>query len=245
MNQLTYMFKSLPSVTKNIIIINVIVWAFMALCGSSMENRLIQYCGLHYWDAPDFNPAQLVTYMFLHGGFVHMFFNMFTLFFFGGILERTLGSRRYLFYYITCGLGAGLVQELVWTLTWQSSMADMLAPYNGMDVGTMKEVIQYQYALGKDLSFLNSMITIGASGAVFGLLLAFAMIYPDMPMYLMFIPVPVKAKWMVLGYGVIELWLALSQPGSTVAHFAHLGGMLFGVLLILYWRHKGEINRRF
>lgn len=243
MNAFGINFRDIPPVTKNLIIINTIVWVFMALCGPSIEAKMMKFCALHYFTATDFNAVQLFTYMFLHGGFFHLFFNMFTLFMFGVMLERSFGSPRFLFYYLTCGVGAGLVQELVWALTWENTWASVLANYNGVDIYTMREAISQALAHGQDLPFLNQMTTVGASGAIFGVLLAFAMIYPNLPTYIMFIPVPVKAKWMVLGYGAIELLLAFSQPGSTIAHFAHLGGMIFGFLLILYWKRRGEIHR--
>lgn len=243
MSQLQYMFRNLPPVTKNLIIINVVVWLAGFIGGHGFEDTLVRFCGLHYFSASDFNAAQIVTYMFLHGGFFHLFFNMFTLFMFGGLLERSLGSSRYLFYYVTCGIGAALVQEGVWALTWEDTWAREFAAQMNVAPDVVRTEINDLIAQGQDLPFLNYMITVGASGAIFGVLLAFGMLYPNLPTYIMFIPVPVKAKWMVLGYGVIELWLALSQPGSTIAHFAHLGGMLFGVLLILYWKHRGEIHR--
>ena len=115
----------------------------------------------------------------------------------------------------------------------------MLANLNGVSVDYMTQVVNETIAAGKDLPFLNSMLTIGASGGVFGILLAFGMLFPNMPLYLMFIPVPVKAKWMVIGYGLIELMFGVSGIMSSVAHFAHLGGMLFGFVVLLYWKKKG------
>lgn len=239
------MVRNMPPVTKNLIIINTIIWLFGFLTGGKIENALMQYGALHYFTASDFNAVQLFTYMFLHGSFVHLFFNMFTLFMFGSILEHAFGSKRFLIYYVSCGIGAALVQEGVWALTWLNTWADTLAQVNGVDSATMKTLIEQAMATGQPLPFLNSMITIGASGAIFGVLLAFGMIFPNLPTYIMFVPYPIKAKYMVLGYGAIELILALSVPGSTIAHFAHLGGMIFGLLLILYWKKKGEINVRY
>lgn len=236
------MWRNCPPVTKNLIIINFIIWIFMQLCGQSVSLFIENHLALHYFSASFFNGVQLITYMFLHAGFMHVFFNMFTLFMFGIAMERSMGSLRFLFYYLTCGIGAALVQEGVWALTWMDSWSSTLAAYNHVDVATMRASIEQAMALGQELPFLNSMMTIGASGAVFGVLLAFGMIYPNIPTYLFFIPYPIKAKWLVLGYGAIELLLALSVPGSTVAHFAHLGGMIFGFFLILYWKKKGDIH---
>ncbi|MDE6460377.1 MAG: rhomboid family intramembrane serine protease, partial [Paramuribaculum sp.] len=160
-------------------------------------------------------------------------------FMFGVTLERVLRSERFLFYYISCGIGAALVQEIVWGLTWKEIFVPMLANMNGVSFDTIREVLNEAVASGQELPFLNSLLTVGASGAIYGVLLAFGMIFPNMPLYIMFIPVPIKAKWMVIGYGAIELLIGLSQATDGVAHFAHLGGMLFGFLMIFYWKKKG------
>ena len=233
--------NSIPTVTKNLLIINILMWvATLALGGMFDFNK---YLGLHYWEASDFNVVQIFTYMFMHANFQHLFFNMFSLFMFGIILERALGPKRYLFYYLSCGIGAALVQELVWTFTWQ----DMLQLSNSDGFVALTGADAVEYALRHDMldGFFNMIVTIGASGAVFGLLLAFAMLFPNMPMYLFFIPIPIKAKWMVIGYGVIELMFGVTGAQSTVAHFAHLGGMLFGFFVIWYWKKKGVVGGGF
>ncbi len=230
-------FSNIPPVTKNLIIINFIIWLFMMVAGSKID--LVALGGLHYFKASDFNPVQLLTYMFMHSttDFAHILFNMFTLFMFGITLERVLGSARYLFYYLSCGIGAALVQELVWALTWEDMFVKMLANANANGVGfdTMRLAIQ-------QAMFLNYLVTVGASGAIYGVLLAFGMIFPNMPLYIMFIPVPIKAKWMVIGYGVIELLIGLSNASDGMAHFAHLGGMIFGFLMIYIWKKQGVIH---
>ncbi len=230
-------FSNIPPVTKNLITINFIIWLFMMVAGSKID--LVALGGLHYFKASDFNPVQLLTYMFMHSttDFAHILFNMFTLFMFGITLERVLGSARYLFYYLSCGIGAALVQELVWALTWEDMFVKMLANANANGVGfdTMRLAIQ-------QAMFLNYLVTVGASGAIYGVLLAFGMIFPNMPLYIMFIPVPIKAKWMVIGYGVIELLIGLSNASDGVAHFAHLGGMIFGFLMIYIWKKQGVIH---
>lgn len=234
-------FSAIPAVTKNLLVINFIMWvATWALAGKFDFDR---YLGLHYWEASYFNVAQFITYMFMHANFTHLFFNMFSLFMFGIILERALGPKRYLFYYISCGIGAALVQELVWTLTWESTLK--LANNDGFVVMQGAEAIEY--ALRNDMlnGFFNMFVTVGASGAVFGLLLAFAMLFPNMPMYLFFIPIPIKAKWMVLGYGALELAFGVTGAASPVAHFAHLGGMIFGFFIIWYWKKKGVVGGGF
>lgn len=246
-------WRSMPPVTKNLIIINVIIWIAMCVFSHGLTERVIQFAGLHYWKGDDFNVAQLFTYMFLHdtGSFTHLFFNMFTLFMFGVTLERVLGGKRFLFYYLTCGIGAAVIQELVWMLTAESMAIKVMANAFGVGYEQMAEAVQRVDmglsvgAVKENLNYFynNFLVTIGASGAIYGVLLAFGMLFPNLPLYLMFIPVPIKAKWMVLGYGVIELVLGLSAANDGVAHFAHLGGMLFGILLILYWKRHGVIGR--
>ncbi len=236
-------FANVPPVTKNLIIINFIVWLAM-MVSPKLSMLATQYGALHFFKASDFNPAQLLTYMFMHStsDFAHILFNMFTLFMFGITLERVLGSPRYLFYYISCGIGAAIVQEIVWAFTWQDIFVKPLANLNGTTFDAMREAIASATAQGLELPFLNQLLTVGASGAIYGVLLAFGMIFPNMPLYIMFIPVPVKAKWMVIGYGAIELLIGLSHATDGVAHFAHLGGMIFGFIMILIWKRQGIIH---
>lgn len=236
----------MPPVTKNLIIINLIVWLAMFILPSRLGVSLESFGGLHYFTAPDFNPAQLLTYMFMHdtGGFAHIFFNMFTLFMFGMTIERALGSQRFLFYYISCGVGAALIQELTWALTWENTFVRLFANQNHIDFPEAREFMAT--ALGHNFTsqFLNSFITVGASGAIYGILLAFGMLFPNQTVYLYF-AIPVKAKWMVIGWGAIELLIGLSEAAGKpdgIAHFAHLGGMIFGFLIILYWKKKGTFN---
>lgn len=244
-------FSQMPPVTKNLIIINIIVWLAMFVLPSRLGAGLEQYGGLHYFSASDFNPVQLITYMFMHStrSVAHIFFNMFSLFMFGIALERTLGSARFLFYYISCGIGAGLIQELAWALTWEDSFVRTLANLNHVDFPEMREYLHHAMTTAegsRQISMmLNSLITIGASGAIYGVLLAFGMLFPNAPLYLFFIPVPIKAKWMVIGMGAIELLTGMSEAAGTsdgIAHFAHLGGMIFGFLIILYWKKHGTFG---
>lgn len=234
-------FSALPPVTKNLVIINALVW-FAAFLFHNVSEFVVRYCALHYIEASDFNAVQLVTYMFLQLNFTHLFFNMFSLFIFGQVLERVWGSKRFLFYYISTGIGAAIVQEVVWafTITDGLSLIDQVTQQVSL---TGAEALQYAQAHGMDLSrFYNSNVTLGASGAVFGVLLAFGMMFPNVPMYIMFIPVPIKAKYMVIGYGVIELFLGVGGLQQGVAHFAHLGGMLFGIIILLVWKKKGILG---
>ena len=183
---------------------------------------LVQYLGLHYIGASDFRPYQFVTYMFMHGSFSHLFFNMFALWMFGNTIENAWGSKRFLIFYFVCGIGAGLVQELVQYIQFVTTLQE----YTNVRISAYQTIPMSQY--------LNMMTTVGASGAVYGILLAFGMTWPNSRIYIYF-AIPIKAKWFVIIYGVIELLSGLSNS-DNVAHFAHLGGMLFGLALILYWR---------
>ena len=176
-------FSNIPPVTKSLIIINFIIWLAMMI-SPRLNIILTDYCALHFYKASDFNVAQLFTYMFMHStrDFAHILFNMFTLFMFGVTLERVLRSERFLFYYISCGIGAALVQEIVWGLTWKEIFVPMLANMNGVSFDTIREVLNEAVASGQELPFLNSLLTVGASGAIYGVLLAFGMIFPKMPL---------------------------------------------------------------
>lgn len=249
MNSRGSIFGQMPPVTKNLIIINLIVWLAMFVLPSRIGMSLETLGGLHYFKAADFNPIQFVTYMFMHSteSFAHIFFNMFTLWMFGMTLERTFGSARFLFYYMSCGIGAGLIQELTWMLTWENTLTPIVANSNGMDFPEARALLQNPALQGQLSQVLNMFITIGASGAIYGILLAFGMMYPNAPIFLFFVPVPIKAKWMVTGMIVIELLIGLSEARGAsdgIAHFAHLGGMIFGFLIIYYWKKKGTFNGR-
>ena len=212
----------MPTVTKNLLIINV-----LCFLGAMVARRygvdLNDMLGLHFFLASDFNPAQLITYMFMHANFQHIFFNMFAVWMFGRTLEMVWGPKRFLFYYILCGIGAGLIQEVVYYL----EMINLLQ-YNGMVEMGIKAIPN---------EYLNLLTTVGASGAVYAILLAFGMLFPNSEMFIFPLPMPIKAKYFVIGYAVLELVLGITGRDG-IAHFAHLGGMLFGLILIIYWRKK-------
>lgn len=211
-------FSFLPPVVKNLLILNVLFF----LADISLQTRgidLTQWLGLHYITAQDFYPWQFITYMFMHGNFSHLFFNMFALWMFGYALENHWGSKRFLVYYLITGVGAALIQTGVLALE-----------IRGMTQGLPPFAAQH---------YINQIVTVGASGAVYGILLAFGMCFPNVPIFLYFF-FPIKAKWFVIIYGVIELFAGIGGTADGVAHFAHLGGMIFGLLLILYWRKHGS-----
>ena len=236
----------IPIVTKNILIINLLVWGACYVLGRSGFN-LSGILGLYFPGSQGFYLFQTITYMFTHVALPHIFFNMFAVFMFGGSLENLWGPKKYLTFYMVTGIGAGLIQLLVCYLRITSISS-------GLPEGAMEYIQSEGYNLlqtgrnytdpaMENLNLLFNIPTIGASGSVFGLLLAFGMLFPNAPIYLMFIPIPIKAKYFVAGYGLIELYLGVAnRTGDNVAHFAHLGGMIFGILLILYWKKKRKQN---
>lgn len=187
--------------------------------------NLNSLCGLHFFMASDFHLYQLITYMFMHGGWEHIILNMFMLWMFGSVMERVWGPKRYIFYYLFCGIGAGLMQEIA-----QFVQFYIIASDAGFSFSMLSQVAAANDAV------LGQWTTVGASGALYALLLAFGMMFPDERMFIIPIPIPIKAKWMVMGSIVVELFSALASPGSQVAHLAHLGGMIFGFFLIRYWQ---------
>lgn len=224
--------NNIPTITKNLLIVNVVVFLATYLfrnMGVDLNNVL----GLHFFLAPDFHIYQLFTYMFAHGGFSHIFFNMFALWMFGCIVERTWGPKKFLTYYIVCGVGAGLFQELAQFAQFYLIASEHLPHF------TLAQTMKVADA---SAAGLNLWPTVGASGAVYGILLAFGMLYPEERIFIFPLPVPIKAKWFVMGYAAIELFMAYSSTGDGVAHLAHLGGMVFGFFLIRYWRRHPDIR---
>ena len=215
--------RNIPVVTKNLLIINILVFiATYVVRGMNID--LNDILGLHFFLASDFRIWQFFTYMFMHGGFTHILMNMFMLWMFGMVVENVWGPRKFLFYYIVCGVGAGLCQELAQYGTY---LVEGLAIFDSVRVGTT--------VLPMDV-YLNMMNTVGASGAIYGVLLAFGMLFPEERMFIIPIPVPIKAKWIIMGSIVVELFSAIGTSNDGVAHLAHLGGMLFGFILIRYWK---------
>jgi len=275
-------FRVLPPVVKNILILNGLFFFATYALGSALNLDLTNILGLHYFAASEFEPYQFITYMFMHGGWSHIIFNMFALWMFGSVLENVWGPRKFISYYLVTGIGAALVHYLVFfndinpvlqlmdsfldapsygnlqafidahkfnidqnntviadnfqkfTLSYnilQSDPANAVAMQNAINF--VSEYKEY---------FLNLPTVIGASGAVFGLLLAFGMLFPNSLIYLYFF-IPIKAKWFVIIFGVLELVSGFYDTGGNVAHFAHLGGMIFGFFMIIYWNRQ-EKNRR-
>lgn len=225
-------FSSIPTVTKNILIISVIMFAATSLLESKVD--LTRILGLHYFLASDFKPYQFVTYIFMHGNLMHLFFNMFALFMFGAVLENAWGPKKFLIFYIVTGLGAAVTQLVVYYF----QITPVLEHANELMSQATNYAQQTQVIEAKK-EFLNRFVVVGASGSLFGLLIAFGMMFPNAELMMLFLPIPIKAKYFVAIYGVIELISGITNAsGDPVAHFAHLGGMLFGFILMMIWRRK-------
>jgi membrane associated rhomboid family serine protease len=240
-------FRVLPLVVKNLLIINGLFYLATLTFGKVFNIDLTEILGLHYFQSDAFRPYQLVTFMFMHdpGNFSHILFNMFALWMFGNVLENFWGPKRFLIYYMVSGIGAGLIQLLViYIQVHYAAMnltADQIAQVRETGYHIMQNNQNFVDPFMAKLNALYNMTTIGASGAVFGLLLAFGMLFPNTLIYIYFF-IPMKAKWFVVIYGAIELFSGVYYTGSNVAHFAHLGGMLFGYFLIMYWRKYPHHN---
>lgn len=217
----------IPPTTKNLLIINILFY-MGTLAVQKYGIDLHRILGLHFFMAPNFHVYQLVTYMFLHDGFQHIFFNMFALWMFGRIMETEWGAKRFLIFYLACGIGAGLLQEITQFIHYEI----VYSGYDAVQISSTGATIPMKI-------FLDRMLTVGASGAVYGILIGYGMTFPEHEILIFPIPMPIKAKWTVIGYALLELVLGIgNNAADNVAHFAHLGGMLIGFLIILYWRRK-------
>ena len=238
-------FSMLPPVVKNLLIINGLLFLATVSFEMSLGIDLTNMLGLHYFESELFEPYQLVSYMFMHGGISHLFFNMFAVWMFGSQIENAWGPKRFLVYYLITGIGASLLHYgIVYfeIMNLESMMTPSAIEYvmkGGADL-----IVSGRNYVDPNMGKLNALYNtglVGASGSLFGVLLAFGMLFPNTSLYMMFIPVPIKAKYFVAGYGVLELINGIQQrPGDNVAHFAHLGGMLFGYLLIKYWQKNAK-----
>ncbi len=263
------MINRFPPAVKNIIIINVLIviaaWAINQLYATDINDIF----GLYYYESSHFHLWQYITYMFMHGGFIHLFFNMYALFLFGSALEQVWGSKRFLIFYFVTGIGAALFYTLVNHFEFVPMIKDQHAFRNTPSPELFKLFVNnYLPQANNDIiSFINRWINapkdhsliqeaiynvnlityahfnvpcVGASGAIFGVLLGFGMLFPNTQLMLIFPPIPIKAKYFVFIYGGIELFLSITQPGSQVAHVAHIGGMIFGFLMIKLWQRDRQ-----
>ena len=216
---------NVPTAVKNIIIINALIMVMTALNKTFMYETF----ALFYPTSPFFHWWQPVTHMFMHGGFWHLFFNMYTLFIFGTVLERVWGTKKFLVFYFVTGLGAALIHtgvEWIQMQSWLGAAADG-SPAALASIHAMKMTP-----------------TVGASGAIYGVLMGYAMLYPDSMLTLLFPPISLKAKWFVLIFAAIELLTGVTGTGGGIAHFAHLGGLIFGFALIWYWKKNRTLYSR-
>jgi membrane associated rhomboid family serine protease len=246
MNERLSPFTNIPPVVKNLLIINVIFYIASMMFGGPMMTKVL---GVHFFDSPDFRIWQVITYMFMHdySSLFHILFNMFALYTFGSSIEFIMGSKRFLNFYLITGLGALALQLLVQSFEVYSITGSAVNNGNFM-VDSLKRTISFNPDLiSKDQAstllgiYLTPMV--GASGAIFGLLIAFGMLFPNAELFIMFIPVPVKAKYIIPVYVLLELFLGVKQfSGDSVAHFAHLGGALFGFILVKMWHLKRHDN---
>ncbi len=216
---------NIPPAVKNIIFINILVMLMTMI----KEDFMYETFALFYPTSPFFHWWQPVTHMFMHGGFWHLFFNMYTLWIFGSVLERVWGAKKFLLFYFVTGLGAALVHTGVEWLEvqyWLMKVADGL------------------YAGQSAINAIEMTPTVGASGAIYGVLMGYAMLYPDSILRLIFPPIALKAKWFVLIFAAIELVTGMTGTGGGIAHFAHLGGLIFGFLLIIFWKKRHTLYSR-
>lgn len=280
-NRIAGMFGTTPTVVKNLLIINVMVYIAYMIIGSRLDGKTLNdLFGLHYIGADNFKPIQFLTYMFLHANHTHIIFNMFGLWMFGRTLESVWGSKRFLIYYFVTGIGAALIQMLALSFELspvldaidsflanpdivslkefldsenfkivsydiQNNFEAFRRSYNNIYVSNPEEamLLAEEFIAQYRVDFLNAQNMVGASGAVFGILLGFGMLFPNTQLYIIPLPFPIKAKWIVMAYGAFELYQAwMIQPGDHVAHVAHLGGMIFGFILIKIW---GKDKKKF
>lgn len=261
----------IPPVVLNLLIINILLFFGTSMLGNSGLD-LTRILALYYPGSDLFRPHQFITHMFMHGNTMHLFFNMFALWMFGRVLESVWGPKRFITYYFITGLGAAALHTFVLWLQFNNMAGDAQALINTLSPEGFAQFVKDNFpalqsrlsgfiaqwaetpmnpqALAQAESYIRDMVrlkldvpTVGASGAVFGVLLAFGMLFPNTRLVLLFPPIPIKAKWFVLGYGAIELFAGLSnQAGDNVAHFAHLGGMIFGFFLIKFWNKTKRNN---
>jgi membrane associated rhomboid family serine protease len=271
-------FNVLPTVVKNLLIINGLFFLATIVFQNRFNFDLISILGLRFPLSERFEPYQIITYMFMHGGFGHLFFNMFALWMFGNVLENHWGPKRFLIYYLITGIGAAIIHYLVLyffeIMPTMQAVNDFLAnpsnekfrefinsdtfkitsheimnnykifrqEYNMLlQEGETGEAITraVRFASEYKMDFYNAPNVVGASGSVFGLLLAFGMLFPNQVIYLYF-AIPIKAKYFVILYGGISLYAGFTDKASNVAHFAHLGGMIFGFILIMLWKRRRD-----
>lgn len=245
-------FQVLPPAVKNLLIINGLCFLANFVLEQRGVTDLNAWFGLYYPASWYFKPWQLLTHMFMHGSFMHLFFNMFSLWMFGSVIENYWGAKRFTIYYLCTAFGGAAIYLLVKHFEYQKLLDAMSISY-GAETGKLLEAVKeqgrgilsdnknYIDKLMGDANILLNVPVVGASGAVFGVLLAFGMMFPNTELLMLFLPIPIKAKYFVMIYGGLELFQGIAdRPSDNVAHFAHLGGMLFGFILIKFWNKRSR-----
>ena len=262
-------FDRFPMVVKNILIINGLMYLATMVLQNTFNIDLSNYLGLFFFTSEYFKPHQIISHMFMHGSLMHIFSNMFALWMFGSILENAWGPKRFLIFYLICGLGGAITHMAFTAYQIHLVQGEINLFFESVTIDNFKMLLEGHRNLLYDSDYINQANTllntwsqnpsdsamilqakilaqkltsmeanipvVGASGAVFGVLLAFGMLFPNTYLYLMFPPIPIKAKYFVIFYGAFELYAGVSGTQEGVAHFAHLGGMLFGFILIKFW----------
>lgn len=248
------MLRNLPPVTKNILLLNILFYV-VSLVLSSRDLDMTHMLGAHYVNSIMFKPYQVITHMFMHSlqSPFHIIFNMFLLVMFGGHLERVWGAKRYFIFYIASGLGAFALYNGIGVFQLMqakegliamgfdpSELHDIILSSNGSQYISFSDPVLNDYA--RPYQALNSSVIVGASGAIFGLLAGFAMLFPNTELMLLFPPIPIKAKYLIGGYLVFEVYNSIFQSGDQIAHLAHVGGAIVGIIFILVWKRMDRQN---
>lgn len=248
------MFNNIPIVTKNILIINILVYVIMIVAVNTGNDMLPFYLSAHYFNAPTFEPYQIVTHMFTHSltDIFHIIFNMFLLVMFGSHLERIWGAKRYFVFYFACGIGALILYNSIGMIEIHNLKQALIADGYNIDVvneyiwgGNVKQLPILSANSQELFNQYNEMVfssMAGASGAIFGLLTAFAILFPNTELMLLFPPIPIKAKYLIGGYLAYEIYKSLTISNDNIAHLAHVGGAIVGIIMVLYWRKKDRHN---
>lgn len=247
------MFNNIPPVTKNLILINVLIF-IVSLVGLNTGNDLSQYIAIYDVQSPFFQPYQVITHMFSHStmGIQHIFFNMFLLFMFGSVLERFWGAKHFFIFYMACGLGSALLDGAINAYDFYQAKQAMIGDGYNIDqinyliLNNPEAGIEYHSLASEEIirEYLKNVYhsSHGASGALFGLSAAFLILFPNTPMYAMFIPVPIKAKYLIGAYMLYELYAAFKMPYDNIGHWAHIGGAITGVIIVMYRRKFNKKN---